>query len=261
MIFMDKKNVNEYVNKTLTWIREYVESANAKGVVLGMSGGIDCSVVARLCQMAGVDVHLAIMPYGDNMTTSGSYNDAMELINKFKFKYHVHDIKPAVDAEQTDLSLARNDQEKKKFEFANANVRPRIRMTHLYNYAQAHDLLVVGTGNLSEILMGYSTKWGDAASDFNPLGDFLKTQVYIIAEYIGIPEKIRTKAPSAELWPGQTDEDELGVSYSAIDSYYQYGTCGNEEKDKIIAKKAKASVHKRRPVPTPFPKERRTDIL
>ena len=238
-----ENNVKEYVCKMAEWIKQKLESAGANGVVLGMSSGVDCSVVSRLCQVAQVNVHLVIMPYGDTMDKSKSYEHAMEFINKFKFNYHIFNIKPSVD----DLKITEGS---KKNQLAEVNLRPRVRMTYLYQYAQLNNLLVIGTSNLSERTVGYSTKWGDGASDLNPLANITKREVYILAKYLQIPECIINKKPSAELWEGQNDEEELGITYEKIDNFILNGTTGNEEEDHLIKSKKQSAVHKIEPIPT-----------
>ena len=235
-----ENNVNEYCDRIGLWIKSIIENAKVNGVVLGMSSGIDCSVVARLCQNAGIKTHLVLMPYGKDMENSKNYSDAMELINKFKFEYHIFDIKPAVDH----LQIPNNSNK-----LAKANIRPRIRMTYLYQYAQINNLLVIGTSNLSERTVGYSTKWGDGASDLNPLGMITKREVYILAKYLELPDCIINKKPSADLWEGQTDEEELGIKYEQIDEYILNGTTGDENTDNIIKIKNQKAMHKINPIP------------
>lgn len=217
------KNVKDYVHNISAWIKVQVEKVGAKGVVLGMSGGVDCSTVARLCQEAGIKIHLVILPYGGNMKNSKTYNNAMDLINKFNFEYHIFDIKQAVDS-----LIIPIDETSNKVELARANLRPRIRMTYLYEYASINDFLVIGTGNLSEITAGYFTKWGDGAHDINPLAKITKKEVYIIAKYLQVPESIINAKPSADLWPGQTDEAEMDITYKQIDDYILNGSSGNK---------------------------------
>jgi len=238
-----EQNVEEYVCKIAKWIKQKVGETGVNGVVLGMSSGVDCSVVSRLCQEAQVNTHLVIMPYGDTMNKSKSYEHAMELINKFRFDYHVYNIKPAVDALMINEGSG-------NIELAQANLRPRVRMTYLYQYAQLNNLLVIGTGNLSERTVGYSTKWGDGACDFNPLASITKSEVYILAKYLQIPNCIIDKKPSAELWEGQTDEDELGITYDKIDDFILYGTTGNKEEDNLINSKKQRALHKISPIPS-----------
>ncbi|MDO5557306.1 MAG: NAD(+) synthase [Clostridia bacterium] len=238
-----EKNAEEYVQKIARWIKNKVNLANMKGVVLGMSGGIDCSVVARLCQVAGVKTHLILMPYGEDMKNCKSKNHAMELINKFDFSYSIFDIKTAVDSLEIGV-----EEKSTSTELAKANLRPRVRMTYLYEYAQINSFFVIGTGNLDERLIGYFTKWGDGACDLNPIGNLTKGEVYTLARCLGVPESIINKKPSAGLWEGQTDEDELGMGYDQIDRFIIDGTSGNIGVDEVIKKRIEMSKHKINPV-------------
>jgi len=157
-----EENVQEYSIKMGNWIKEYIDTTKTAGVVLGMSGGVDCSTVAALCKKNGINIHLVLMPYGDNMEKVKANSDAMELINKFNLSYHVFDIKNAVDSiEIEDGSIYLNGANKELIDLSRANIRPRVRMTYLYHYAQINNMLVIGTGNLSERTVGYFTKWGD----------------------------------------------------------------------------------------------------
>lgn len=233
------ENVEEYAKKISNWIKKQVEKAKTDGVVLGMSGGVDCSTVARLCQEAEVKIHLVILPVGNNMKNSSTFNHAMDLINKFNFEYHIFDIKPAVDA-----LIIPTEEKTYRTELAKANIRPRVRMTYLYEYAQINNLLVVGTGNLSEATVGYFTKWGDGAHDFNPIANLTKREVYALAKHLHVPESIITAKPSADLWEGQTDEDEIGITYNQIDDFILNGTTGVDEIDEIIKRKNEQNSHK-----------------
>ncbi len=238
------ENVAFYANEIGRWIRKQVADANRKGVIFGMSGGVDCSVVARLCQVGEVDLHVVLMPYGDDMVRTQSMVHAMELIDKFGMSYHVFDIKPAVDA----LISNHFASDKTNLELSHANLRPRIRMAYLYQLAQQSSRLVSGTSNLSERTVGYFTKWGDGACDINPIAMLTKREVYVLAHYLGIPESIIQKKPSADLWPGQTDEDELGMTYHQIDAFILEGTSGSEDVDEMIRKRMAWSAHKFKPV-------------
>lgn len=236
-------NVREYAKKIGEWIKNKVNEAGTEGVVLGMSGGVDCSTVAMLCKNAGIKVHLVILPYGEHMKNSNTYSNAMELINTSSFEYHIFDIKPAVDA-----LIIPTEETTYKTELARANIRPRIRMTYLYEYAQINNLLVIGTGNLSEATVGYFTKWGDGAHDLNPLANLTKREVYILAKYLGVPKAIINAKPSADLWPGQTDEDELGLTYEQIDEFILNWTSGDNKIDEIIQTKKDRNTHKLEPI-------------
>jgi len=251
--FINEQNVANYAHEIAAWIKKKVEQAHRKGVVLGMSGGLDCSVTARLCQLAGVDAHLVLLPYGDDMKNSRSSDHSMELIEKFNFSYHVFDIQPAVDAltipddasccGSIDVACHVNK------EMSRANIRPRVRMTYLYQLAQLDCRFVIGTGNLAERTVGYFTKWGDGACDLNPLAMLTKQEVYSLARYLEVPDCIIEKKPSAGLWDGQTDEDELGMTYEQIDAYITNGTSGNPETDRKIEERMATSAHKHVPIP------------
>ena len=243
---IDNQNVAQYADLISAWIKE---KTGGRGVVLGMSGGIDCSVVARLCQIAEVDVHLVLLPCGDDMKNTQSSRHAMELIEKFNFAYHIFDIKPAVDALLIATGSSGSGNSATNLALARANIRPRVRMTCLYQFAQINSRLVIGTGNLSERTVGYFTKWGDGASDLNPLGLVTKQEVYLLARYLQIPNSIVDKKPSAGLWDGQTDEDELGMTYEQIDAYINNDTSGNPETDRKIEKRIEMSKHKNSKIP------------
>ena len=245
LFVITEDNAAFYADEIGTWIRKQVQAANRKGVILGMSGGIDSSVVACLCQFAKVDLHLVLMPYGDDMARTQSFAHAMELIDKFEIPYHVFDIKPAVDA----LISNRFVSDKTTVELGHANIRPRIRMTYLYQLAQMDNRFVSGTGNLSEGTVGYFTKWGDGACDINPIAMLTKQEVYALARYLEVPDCIIQKKPSAGLWEGQTDEDELGMTYNQIDAFILKGTSGSTDVDEMIRKRMAWSAHKFAPIP------------
>ena len=246
---VDNSNVEFYVDKITSWISERIKSAGCKGAILGMSGGIDCSVVACLCRKAGVDTHLVMMPYGDDMANSKSYVHAMELIDKFDFSYHIFDIKPAVDAISVTEMIPGFETIEENKSLSQANVRPRVRMTYLYRLAQQGGRLVAGTGNLAECTVGYFTKWGDGAHDFNPLARMTKQEVYTLARHLGVPDCIINKKPSAGLWEGQTDEEELGMTYAQIDAFILNGSSGDEAIDRLIEKRIAISAHKFAEIP------------
>lgn len=242
-------NVSHYATKIATWIAQQVNTAKRKGVVLGMSGGIDCSVVACLCQLAKVDTHLVMMPYGNDMSNTRSSQHALELIQKFNFAHHTFDIQLAVDALTITNTTFLAQAETVNQALSQANIRPRVRMTYLYQLAQLGSRFVIGTGNMAERTVGYFTKWGDGAADLNPLGMLTKQEVYLLATYLGVPDSIINKKPSAGLWEGQTDEEELGMTYSQIDAFILTGTSGDKNVDILIQHRIAMSVHKFSPVP------------
>jgi NAD+ synthase len=141
-----------------------------------------------------------------------------------------------------------------------ANLKPRLRMTALYYLAQSHNYLVAGTGNLSEIMVGYFTKYGDGGVDFEPLGELYKHEVRALARALGLPESIITRPPTAGLWPGQTDEAELGITYDELDAILAalargYDSGAPEETVARVWRMVEASAHKRATPPT-FPVDR-----
>ncbi len=212
------KNAKQYIDQISTWIKNQVEESGRDGVVLGMSGGIDCSVVAALCQKAGVKIDLIVMPYGENMRQSGSYLRAKELIEKFDFDYHEFDIKPAALALLPDQKML-NEATEVNRQLALTNTMARLRMTYLYQVAQLKRALVIGTSNLSEWYTGYFTKWGDGVADIEPIIRLTKTEVRILAQALDLPKSIIEASPTADLIDGQTDESELGFSYQDLDQF------------------------------------------
>jgi len=198
-----------FVEGVKVFIRDLVKQARANGVVVGLSGGVDSSVTAKLCLEAlGKDkVLVLIMP--ERGVNDEDLKDAVEFARREGFKYKVIDISEMLNNIESMLGL--------KSQRARINIRPRLRMLILYAHANELNYLVVGTSNKSELLLGYFTKYGDGAADLYPIGDLYKTQVYSLARKLNIPQKILKKAPSAGLYPGQRDKDELGFSYDILD--------------------------------------------
>ena len=225
--------------KRVVFIREQLEDAGATGIIFGNSGGKDCALVGILCKMACADTVGIMMPctaecnYGDDMT------DAIMISKLFKIEKRMVDLTKTADA----LKLAMKGATFLS-ESAEINIAPRLRMTALYAIAASEGRLVAGTGNKSERYMGYFTKWGDGAFDFNPIADLTVTEIYEFLTYLDVPKRIIEKAPSAGLYDGQTDEKDMGVTYKAIDEYLQSGVCAPEDME-IIAKYHKISGHKR----------------
>lgn len=200
--------------KISDWINERVEIAGAKGCVVGLSGGVDSSVVAVLCKKAFPKNTLGvIMPCFSN---PADQKHAKELAQKFNIETVEVDLSESLESLYRVL-------EKKKYSpdtckgLACANIRPRLRMTTLYYFANKNNYIVVGTGNKSEIVMGYFTKYGDGGVDLEPLGGLLKKKVKALAAELQIPQAIIDKSPSAGLWSGQTDEGEMGIAYAELD--------------------------------------------
>jgi NAD+ synthase len=191
------------------FIRDAVETSGTAGVVVGLSGGIDSSFAAALATRAlGPDkVHGFLLPY--RTSSPDSEADARQVALHLRMPFRVIDISPMIDAyfaTETDADPGRR-----------GNKMARERMSILFDQAKRLNALVLGTSNKTEILLGYSTVFGDNASSLNPLGDLYKHQVWQLSRHLGLPEKVVSKAPSADLWPGQTDEGELGFSYATAD--------------------------------------------
>lgn len=230
------------INQLIEELKNKLKQTNCDGYVLGMSGGIDCSTVAGLCAKGNIPCYLISMPCAESMKGTQK-NDAKLLADTFNLPLTTYNIAPIVLGIEDSLKYTNEnmkfDTENGNEEMAFANISPRVRMTVLYNIAQAHNLLVLGTSNLSEIVMGYFTKWGDGAADVEPLKDLTKTEVRILAKSLGVPQKIINKAPSADLWNGQTDEDEMGISYKDIDNYILFPTTVSDQNIINIVENAK----------------------
>ncbi|PMP94177.1 MAG: NAD(+) synthetase, partial [Thermodesulfobacterium geofontis] len=196
------------IKKIVEFIKRKIKESGAKGVVLGISGGIDSATTAYLAVKAlGKDKVLGIvMPYYKNQETE----DAIYVCKTLGINYRIINIENIVDEFEKTLNL-------KIEKITKGNLMVRSRMVILYGFANALNYLVLGTSNKSEYLVGYFTKWGDGASDIAPLLGLYKTEVRELAKKLGVPEKIIFKTPTAGLWEGQTDEDELGITYDLLD--------------------------------------------
>ena len=192
-----------------SFIRDAVETSGTQGVVVGLSGGIDSALAAALAVRAlgAEQVHAFVLPY--RTSRPESEQDARAVAEHLRIGLRSIDISPMVDAYFQFEPEA--SQERR------GNKMARERMTILFDQAKKLDALVLGTSNKTEILLGYSTVFGDNASSLNPLGDLYKCQVRQLARHLELPARIVDKVPSADLWPGQTDEDELGFSYETAD--------------------------------------------
>jgi len=226
--------------KLCDWIEGKVTKAKAEGVVFGLSGGIDSAVVAVLSMRVFPKNTLAIIIPCHSL--EADINDALDLINKFNIPYKIIDLSKVYDSF---IHLLNDKEKKKSFKLAKANIKPRLRMITLYYFANKLNYLVVGTGNKSELIIGYFTKYGDGGADILPLGNLLKSQVKELAAYLNIPKKIINKLPSAGLWEGQTDEQEIGINYDQLDKYLKIGKLNNKMIEEKIQDKIAKSAHKR----------------
>ena len=239
--------MEELVQKLCVWIEDKVTEAKAKGVVFGLSGGIDSAVVAALSIRIFPQNTLAIIMPCHSL--EADINDALSFIKKFNIPYKIIDLSKVYDSF---LHLLNNEKKGKSIKLAEANIKPRLRMTNLYYFANKLNYIVVGTGNKSELMIGYFTKYGDGGTDILPLGNLVKNQVRELAEYLDIPKEIINKPPSAGLWKGQTDEEEIGISYEQLDKYLRTGKLNNKIIEKEIQDKIAKSAHKRIAPAIPF---------
>ena len=220
------------------WIKGYVESAHSKGVVVGMSGGKDSLVVAKLCADAigKKNVFGIIMPNGEMIDKS----DAERTCELLGINYTILDIGAGYNSILQNAKKALGGLELS--DVTTINTAPRVRMTTLYAIAGTLNYLVANTSNLSEASVGYTTKWGDNIGDFAPLANFTKTEVCEIGLMLGLPNELVNKDPSDGL-SGKSDEDKLGFGYAELDDYIRNGIKG--DKFELICKKHRTSEHKR----------------
>lgn len=224
--------ISALCEKICTWVKAQVDKSGARGAVFGLSGGLDSSVVAAVCKRAlGEDNLALIMPCHNN---SEDEKHAHQVAKVFDLKAKTVPLDGVYD---TFVSILPSGNK-----MSLANIKPRLRMITLYYFANNLDYLVVGTGNKSEIMVGYFTKHGDGGADIFPLGGLLKTQVRQLAEYLKVPREIVERVPTAGLWAGQTDEQEMGISYAELDEVIQF-LQGEKQKTEVPDKKIKKVKH------------------
>lgn len=238
------RNYEEEYYGRIAFIQGKLKEAHADGIIFGNSGGKDSALVGILCKAACENTVGIIMPCASKRNYEADADDGNVLAEQFGIETRTVDLTPVRSALVEELEKVTELNSS-----ALTNLAPRLRMTTLYGIAAAENRLVAGTGNKSEIYMGYFTKWGDGGSDFNPIADLTATEVFEFLEYLHAPRCIIDKAPSAGLFDGQTDEQEMGVTYAAIDRFLETGE--GEEKDLAVIKRYHdRSNHKRRMVPT-----------
>jgi NAD+ synthase len=223
----------------VAFIRQTVADAGVRGVVFNNSGGKDAALVGILCKKANDDTVGLILPCGVRRNYESDRTDAEALGAAFGIPHRVIDLLPARDA------LVRGMAGLALTETALGYIAPRLRMTAVYAVANSENRLVAGTGNRSERYMGYFTKWGDGAFDFNPIADLTATEVLDFLRYLNAPAAIINKVPSAGLFEDQTDEGEMGITYESLDTFLQTGAT-NEADREVISRFHSISVHKRR---------------
>ncbi len=231
------RDYNKEINSRIEWIRMNIAQARAAGIILGLSGGKDSAIVGALCKKACENVLGAVMPCG-NISEDREY--ALDFAKEFAIETVEIDLSAPYEALKDAIEVKVGGIEG----LCASNIKPRLRMATLYAMAQKKNLLVAGTGNHSERMMGYFTKWGDGVFDFNPVSDLTYTEMLELGEALEIPDRYIKRTPSAGLWKGQTDEQEMGVSYRAIDKFLNEGT-GEAEDIAKIKKAYERSRHKR----------------
>lgn len=200
-----------YVDAIMSFLRYHWKESGRAGVVLGMSGGVDSSLVAKLCAEALGPRNVLGLSMPEKSGPNQDEKDAKTWAKQLGIAFRTIEIGPMVEAIPNQLNIPKEDL------IGLGNVKARVRMITLYQVARGEHRLVIGTSNKSEALCGYTTKFGDAACDFAPIGDLYKTQVLEMARHLGLPRSIVEKVPTAGLWPGQTDEGELGITYDELD--------------------------------------------
>lgn len=211
--------MSQKLQQVIDWMTKFKEDNKVKGVVLGLSGGKDSTVVAMLAKKVyGENVIAVLMPNGEQK----DINDSLDIVKKLKLKHTIVNIGPTFDG--LVLEIERLDKENPITVTAKSktNIAPRLRMAALYGIAQSVGYLVIGTGNKSESMIGWTTKFGDSACDFNPIGHLVCTEVIEIgielAKELGLPEKFIVKKPADGL-TSKTDEDNFGFTYKELDDY------------------------------------------
>lgn len=242
-------NVERVCEQLTAWIKERVEAAGATGTVVGLSGGIDSAVVAALCQRAFPQTTVGvILPcYSDPADAALS----RQLADSLGLDVREVDLGPIWEATLDSLENVAPPQDATAdhtLRLARANIKPRLRMISLYYLATRWNALVIGTDNLSELTIGYFTKYGDGGVDLMPIANLTKGEVVELAIHLDIPQEIVRRQPTAGLWDGQTDEEEMGFTYDVIDRYLLTGEGPAEVVDYVETMRAR-SAHKRETPP------------
>ncbi len=233
------RNYQEEFTKRVAFIRDLVKNAGADGIIYGNSGGKDSALVGILCKAACENTVGILMPCESKRNFGSDMDDGMDVAKQFGIASRVIDL-----TEQKTLMVKTLSAQTTLNAPALGNIAPRLRMVTLYAIGAAENRMVAGTGNRSERYMGYFTKWGDGACDFNPISDLGVEEIFEFLRYLEAPASIIEKVPSAGLFEGQTDEDDMGVTYRAIDQYIDTGIATEHDKA-IIDRYHQRSEHKR----------------
>lgn len=244
-------SIQNNIDDVVVWLREKVEEANAKGLIVGISGGIDSAVVTFLIKKAFPNNSLGvIMPINSNPVDR---EDALAVVEASGIKHlelELSEIKEGLFAKVESQMKEQGIYDEDRKRITDANLRARLRMTSLYSVANNLNYLVVGTDNAAEVYTGYFTKYGDGGVDLIPIANITKREVYEWARELGVPASVIERPPSAGLWEGQTDEKEMGTTYDMIDDLIEGKEIPQKDRD-IIERLHRISEHKRNMPPTP----------
>ncbi len=217
-------NWTDIKQQLIDFLHDEVKKTGLEKVTVGLSGGLDSAVVAVLCkEVFGDKLNCVLMP--SQFSSQSSTDDAVELCEKFDIKYEIISIAPMVTS-----FIENMDEDKLRI----GNFSARMRMSVLYDVSSRESSLVVGTSNKSELLLGYGTIFGDIACAINPIGEMYKSDEFEFAKFIGVTDAIVNKAPSADLWEGQSDENELGYSYKQMDDVLKLIVDENKTKEELL---------------------------
>jgi len=253
-------NPEDAAKKITNFIKAYVKKSGTKGAVIGLSGGIDSAVTTYLAVKAlGRQNVLALIMPERSLTPPEDVLDATDVANILNIEFSVMDISETLNSFIISIPEFVEDDR-----MSAGNLKARIRMCTLYYYANMMNRIVIGTGNRTELLLGYFTKYGDGGVDIEPIGNLFKSQVRKLAVYLDVPKHIIDKPPTAGLWPGQTDEKDLGLTYEEIDNVlvalldqkesFEFVVNRYGIDEKVISgmlARIERNIHKRRVAPTP----------
>lgn len=242
--------LKEYLDVVINFTRDYLDNLHLDCYVLGLSGGVDSSLVAAIAKNAvGANrLYCLMMPIDSHPS---DLEDAIKVANALDLQYVVLDLSDTYHHFVNEFSKVGIELDQGSL----TNLKVRMRMSTLYAFAQKHRGLVLGTDNKDERYTGYFTKYGDGAADILPIAHLLKREVVEAAKMLGVPSELAERVPSAGLFEGQTDEKEMGVSYKDLDDFL-IGKDINEEAKKRIERLHAISEHKRNPIPEPIPFDR-----